>query len=579
VCTSIVIQRGERRPQLDFSVMRFLSAFRNIKTRLLALVALVIVPVALITILLAAAIDQASSSGIESQWRRSTGEYVVRTRIWTKGAARTLSATAASVTNLHDESRCGVLREILAVNDGYEAIRVDFDDKRSCVEGVDSDLSNFVSVVSEKLRATPRVELAPGMSVAAGVFPNHSQNVLAVQVDAPATAAQQWVATALVDPTLLARVFELNTDKGDIVALVQRGQKIVAETGANPSDTGWLPAIEQPIGLDYHVAAAPSRTGATFNYATQPALGSDFYILSRFDNSARQAAWLRSLILALAPLIMLATLYFAYSRAIQSELLRWIDGIKAATMARKVGVGAPYAPEDDEMPTELRELAAAFNEMVQESAIRERSLASSLAENEFLLRELHHRLKTSLQIILSYLALTRRLDRAISDQSRVDAMEARVQVLSIAYRKAFSEGRMRDVRIRQFAVEIVGNLSQSFSRPGLELELKADVHAALMVDRAIPLGLALVESVLAGLEAEDAHLVVVRIGDLDDLRVELRISTDGFLAAETPNTKLMAGLALQLDATVESPDVGTIIRWRFQAGPLPVLAANDEAVL
>src|SRR5208282_2174194 len=192
-------------------------------------------------------------------------------------------------------------------------------------------------------------------------------------------------------------------------------------------------------------------------------------------------------------------------------------------------------------------------------------------------RELHHRVKTSLQIILSHFALTRRLGRAAADQSPVDAMEARVQVLSIAYRKAFAEGRMRDVRIRQFAAEIVDNLSQSFSRPGLDIELKADVHAALMIDRAIPLGLALVESVLAGLEAEDAHLVSVRIGDLDDLRVELRVSTDGAQAADRPNAKVMAGLALQLDATVESPDVGTIIRWRFQAGPLPVLAANDEA--
>jgi hypothetical protein len=137
VCASIVTGCGERRWQLDFSVMRFLSAFRNIKTRLLALVALIIVPVALITILLAAAIDQASSSGIESEWRRSTGEYAVRTRIWTKGAARTLSATAASVANLHDESQCGaMLHEILAVNDGHKAIRVDFDERRSCVEGV-----------------------------------------------------------------------------------------------------------------------------------------------------------------------------------------------------------------------------------------------------------------------------------------------------------------------------------------------------------------------------------------------------------------------------------------------------------
>jgi hypothetical protein len=37
----------------------------------------------------------------------------------------------------------------------------------------------------------------------------------------------------------------------------------------------------------------------------------------------------------------------------------------------------------------------------------------------------------------------------------------------------------------------------------------------------------------------------------------------------------MAGLALQLEASVESPDVGTIIRWRFQGGPPPVLAYED----
>ncbi len=71
----------------------------------------------------------------------------------------------------------------------------------------------------------------------------------------------------------------------------------------------------------------------------------------------------------------------------------------------------------------------------------------------------------------------------------------------------------------------------------------------------------------------------VRIGDLDDLRVEVRVSTDGVLVPDRPNAKLMAGLALQLDATVESPDVGTIIRWRFQAGPLPTVAWNDEAAL
>jgi two-component sensor histidine kinase len=472
-----------------------------------------------------------------------------------------------------------MLRDVLAANDGYRAIRLDLDDGRTCVGARGPQFANFAGEVSQRMRSKPRVEIAGGVSLAVGIFGDQDQSVLAIQADAPIKASRKWTATALIDPSLLAAVFELDPEADEIIALMEKGQKPIAASGINATDSSWLPAAEQAVGADYEVATAPSQTGAMFEYATQPVLGSDFYVLSRFDSSARQAAWLRTLVLVFAPLIMLATLYFVYSRAIELELLRWIDGIKAAMLARKAGRGgAVFAPESNEMPSELRDLAASFNEMTRESEIHERSLKSSLAENEILLKELHHRVKTSLQIIQSYLSLTRRLDGSSDEHGSVSAIEARVQVLSIAYRKAFSEGRMRDVRIREFAIEIVDNLSVLFERPGLMLELKADVSAALMIDRAIPLGLALVESVMAGLAAEDAHRVSVRIGDLDDLRVEVRVAGDAALAPDRPNPKLMTGLALQLEASVESPDVGTIIRWRFQGGPPPILAQrHDEA--
>ena len=553
--------------------MSVLTSFPGVKTRLLALVAFIIVPVALITIVLAWAAHQSLSSGIDTQWRQTSGEYVARTRVWLRGAARTLFASAASAASeAQDGGRCdAMLHDVVAANVGYEAISVNFGDGRSCVGAGTPQLEHLAAEVSQRLRSKPRAEIAPGISLAAGVFGDQGQNILAIQADAPAAASQTWTVTALLDPALLAGVFEFNPDMLDIVALMEKGQRIVAASGANATDPSWLPAAEPAIGPGYEVAAAPSRKGAIFDYATQPVLGSDFYILSRFDGSARRMAWLRTLALVFTPLIMLATLYFAYSRAIQSELLRWIDGIAAAMRARGAGGGAPLAPENDEMPSELRDLAASFNEMRRESELREQSLRTSLAENEFLIRELHHRVKTSLQIIQSYLSLTRRLDGSSAEHGSVAAMEARVQVLSIAYRKAFSAGRMRDVRIRQYAAEIVDNLSVSFERPGLTLELNADVSAALMIDRAIPLGLALVESVMAGLTAQDAHLVSVRIDERDDRKVDVRVKTDGALAADRPNAKLMAGLALQLEASVESLDLGTILRWRFQAGPPPVI--------
>jgi two-component system, sensor histidine kinase PdtaS len=559
------------------SAVRVLPAFENLKTRLLAVFAFIIIPVAVVTMLLAAAADQSLSSGIDRQWRQSTGEYAVRTRLWVKGAARALSASAASSVSLRgDKDRCdAMLRDVLAVNDGYKALRVEFADGSYCAGAEDREL-NFTGEVSNSLRSRLRTELEAGLALVAGAFRVRGQSLLAIQVDAPATAREKWTATALIDPSLLVRAFELNPHAGDIVALMERGQTIVAASGANASDTGWLPSAEGAISPGYRLATEPSRTGPSFNYASQSVLGPDLYILSRFDNSAHQAARARFIVLTLAPLIMLAALCFAYSQAIHSDILRWLDGIKAAMVARKGGSGASLAPESDEMPTELRDLAATFNEMARESAIREQSLKASLAENEFLLRELNHRVKTSLQIIQSYLSLTRRLDRGTADQRAVVAMEARVRVLSIAYRKALSEGRMRDVRIGRFASEIVDNLSQSFRHPYQVIELKSDVRAALVIDRAIPLGLALVESVMAGLDAEDARVVAVQIGELDDMRVELRVFTDGAMIDNKPNAKLMAGLASQLDARVESPDVGTVIRWRFQAGPPPALAPNQE---
>jgi two-component sensor histidine kinase len=247
-----------------------------------------------------------------------------------------------------------------------------------------------------------------------------------------------------------------------------------------------------------------------------------------------------------------------------------------AIVARRRGRGGEaFAPEDAATPAEHRDFAAAFDEMARESAIRENSLKRSLVENEFLLRELHHRVKNSLQIVQSYLSLTRRLDGRSSDSEAIAAMEARVQVLAIAYRKAFSDGRMRDVRVRLFAEELARTLARTFRRPGFALELEADVTTALTIDRAIPMGLALVEAVMAGLQAKGARAVRIQIVEDPLRRLELRVSTDGALAANAPDRRLMAGLALQLGAAVEDRGPGVAVDWRFQGGPPPALALSD----
>jgi signal transduction histidine kinase len=219
------------------------------------------------------------------------------------------------------------------------------------------------------------------------------------------TSDRTWSAAALIEPRVFARAIDLAPAPGETAALMSRGRQILAVAGAPSSDTNWLPADALVVGPNYEVATARSQSGAVFSYATQPVLGPDFFILKRFSSSAGTATQLRFLALALAP-VLLAALGFAYAGALQSELLRGVGAIRAAMRTMNADGAVGLAPEVGTQKT-LREFAADYNEMAREAASRAQSLRMSLAENEFLLRELNHRVKSSLQIIQSYVSLTR----------------------------------------------------------------------------------------------------------------------------------------------------------------------------
>lgn len=556
--------------------MRWPAPLSSLKMRLIALMALVVVPVAALAAALAAATDHSLWRGVQQIRRLSTADDAVRMQAWLKGAVGGLAAAAASANARRDDCAT-TLDDVVALDEAYLAIRVDFDDGHNCVGARDPDMASAVEQASRALRAKPLAAFAQGPPAALATSATKSGPFLAIATESRKSAARRWSATALTAMEPLDRLLALEPGPSGAVALMERGQHVIIAEGAAAADASWLPKTEA-VGEGYEATEALSRGGRSFAYATQPVLGSQYYILRRFDAAGRLDAWLRLLALAFAPLVVLAALSVVYSWAVQSEILRWIDGVKLAIVARRRGGGeAPVAPEDAAMPQELRDFAAAFNEMARESAIREDSLKRSLAENEFLLRELHHRVKNSLQIVQSYLSLTRRLDAGSAGSDAIAAMEARVQVLAIAYRKAFSEGRMRDVRVRLFAEELARTLAQIFRRPGFALELEADVTTALMLDRAIPMGLALVEAVMAGLQAKGARVVRIRIAEDPLRRLELSVSTDGALAADAPDRQLMAGLALQLGAAVEDRGPGVAVDWRFQGAPPPALALSHAS--
>jgi two-component system, sensor histidine kinase PdtaS len=546
-----------------------LTRFQTVRARLLALMAFIIIPIAMLSIILATTTYRSVNKSIEASQVQIVSSYAVRARIWFRGGLRTLVAAVESVRIIPSGTEnCAVLgKGILDGIPGFEAMRINVPGRPVCHA---SKRENITSTVMDEIAAQElEKQLQPpmrGPRTADGRYGATSVGkdlLLVIHTRNIQPDGQTWDATLLVDPALVDQVFDMGqADGSSFVALMKRGQQVLAARGVGESETTWLPETE-------NLSAQPDRwrsraTGTTsFVYATQIVADPDLYVLARFDNKAADAAFYQFLVLCITPLLTLVLLCITYARAIQFDVVLWLKGIESAARARQTTRDA-LAPIGDSMPTDIRHVAEAFNTMVVEGNKREDALRQTLDANRYLLRELNHRVKNSLQVIQSYLALSRR-QRSGAQKIHFAETEAMVQVMSTSYRLALLDGTMRPVVIRPLVEEIIGNISSSLKHSDQWIDVRIDADAGLVIDRIIPLGLGIIETVIAGLRAEGAKLVRVLLMTQDDGQIRLVVSTDGIRTTTSPPPRIIAGLAAQLEASVAKGEPDEILNWTFRA--------------
>ena len=243
-------------------------------------------------------------------------------------------------------------------------------------------------------------------------------------------------------------------------------------------------------------------------------------------------------------------------------MVRWIKGIEAAARKRSGDPNSSAsAPVNAGMPDELRSVAHAFNAMAEHVTQRQVALQTSLAENRALMQEMHHRVKNSLQVIQSYVALIRRMERR-ADSVALTRISGSVSVLSVAYRMALTPGGMRPVPVKPFLEEVASALFTSLRRPYQTATADIEWEGELDVDRAIPLGLGMVEAIIAGIEAAKTTTIAVRLFPTDEGRIELIVKADVAPVDDQPPEKILIGLAGQLGAT-DARATDDILAWRF----------------
>lgn len=549
--------------------MRMLFQSAGVRARLLGLALLLILPILLATVLFSTNAYQQNLAAIEGVRLQIANDFAVRTRVWFRGSARALLATYASarVTD-GDDARCSaVVHAAVAANRGYKAMLVALNDGRRCVASLDPGITpEVLNTVAAAQATRPALSAFSGATFAPSRYDAvelKGQRVLIVNLTMPDGAEPAGSALLIADIDILDSTFDIGPLEGVMVGLVTREGRILAQRGENDSSGGWLPATLGPVS-DYTRTDTTSRDGEKAQFAILPVADSDLEIVARFSAHAPTEAWLQYLIMTLTPLGVALFLFIVYFFALQRDVVRWILGIKLAARARIENAGSEHlAPVSDSMPRELRSVARAFNTMVTEANARETALQTSLEQNRFLMRELHHRVKNSLQVIQSYLSLAQRVggrDR----NGELTETEARVQVLAIAYRLGLTDGGMKPVPLRPLAEEIVAGLASVARAEHQWISLTADIDATLEVDRSIPFGLAIVEGVIAALRSPKCTRVEISVTPTEQGEWEFIIGTDAGANLLRPNSRIMQGLSLQFQAHPRPNVEGVVLHWQFK---------------
>ena len=208
-------------------------------------------------------------------------------------------------------------------------------------------------------------------------------------------------------------------------------------------------------------------------------------------------------------------------------------------------------------------------------ADRQRQLA---ARNETLLREIHHRVKNNLQVILSLLSVQSENVRDPAARAVITESESRIRSVSLIHEKLYRSHKLSGIDFAEYVNDLCAHLFHSFgdAAKGVSLELNAD-GVWLGVDSAVPCGLIVNELVSNSLKHAfpdgRAGNVTVALSKTAQ-QVELEVSDDGIGwpgsfdlgTCESLGLQLVSLLTNQLGGEFDVLErrAGTALRIRFE---------------
>lgn len=390
---------------------------------------------------------------------------------------------------------------------------------------------------------------------------------------------RRYQRAASTDDTALA----LLDSKGDLITSNPERANISAGLPPDRKIDEYMHALTRTF-------TARGHDGIWRLYAISPLLEGRMFVilgtplLTAIGPLALQVAWG-----VFTPILMWALAIAVVWFGIEHLVVRWITYLERITSAYAAGRHGVRPERVTAAPAEIRSLGETFTRMADLISARESELRESLLQKEILVREIHHRVKNNLQLVMSLLNLHARRIRDPAAEMAFTEARSRINALATLHRRLYESESLQQLDLKWFLEDLCTELRRGGLSRGRHIELAVESPSEVIgPEVAVPLGLLVTEAITNAYKhafkgRDGGHINVSVSRDADDTLV-LRIEDDGVGFEPVTGAKdaglghsLIEAFVRQLHGEMEiKSNQGTVVQVKFSVAPTPARRTMPE---
>lgn len=392
----------------------------------------------------------------------------------------------------------------------------------------------------------------------------------------------QWLDFMLqaqaLPPTAVAALF--NQAGALITATDQEEAATIFANGISPGQMGTLQAATGPDGQGW-------------SYAIAQLAGSNAFVAFAMPDAVLfRSTYVHVATDLLLPALMLGLASIAIWIATDRLVLRWIYYLQRMAVAYSRGHYAVRPSVLSAAPDEFRLLGETMENMAAAVHERDRSLRDAVDQKSTLIREIHHRVKNNLQIVMSLLSLQANQLRDTTAREALRDTQVRVNALALVHRILHDLEDVYLIDIGELLSNLANQVHEGFGATKRDLKMEVDiVPRQATSDAAVPLTLFTVEALTnvykhAFPPDTERGKICVSLHPVDGGMLRLTVEDNGVGIAPSAKdlsvgSRLMRAFSAQVKGTVTiepREGGGTVIALTFPDFRPPGIAGADNGL-